>query len=133
MSGTPISRRQWLTVPAGAAAALLLAATTDAVAEPSPRERTLIERLIGYVEAQHTVVFIRNGSEYDSADAAKFLRGKLDALGDDVKTAHEFVERIASRSSMSGKAYQVRTPDGKTIPAARYLGDELKRLQAAGG
>jgi hypothetical protein len=89
-----------------------------------------IERLIRYVENQKDMKFVRNGSEYSCADAGKFLRGKLDAMGGEVTTAREFIDRIATKSSMSGRPYHVKFADGRLMPAAQFLGEELKRIEA---
>jgi hypothetical protein len=104
-------------------------ASMVAKAEPPPREQTRIERLIAFVESQKGMKFIRNGTEYSCADAAKFLRGKMDSMGGGVTSAREFIERIASKSSMSGEPYQVKFADGKTMLAAQFLAEELKRIE----
>lgn len=100
-----------------------------ASAEPPAHERELINKLINFVESRHDTKFVRNGKEYSCDEAATFLRRKMDAMGGDIHTAHEFVERIASKSSMSGKPYHVKFDDGRSVPASRFLGDELKRLK----
>lgn len=105
--------------------------TMPALAAPPPHEQSRIERLIHYVESQKDMKFIRNGSEYSCADAAKFLRGKFESMGAEITTAREFIERIASKSSMSGQPYHVKLSDGRLIPAAQFLFDELKRMDAA--
>jgi Family of unknown function (DUF5329) len=107
--------------------------TPEVMAAPAPQEQSRIERLIRAVEARKDMTFIRNGSEYDCADAAKFLRGKLEAMGQQVSTAREFIERIASKSSMSGEPYHVKFADGKTMLASQFLTEELKRLEAQPG
>jgi len=99
-------------------------------AAPPAHEQSRIERLIRFVESQKDMKFIRNGSEYTCAEAAKFLRGKLESMGGDVSTAREFIERIASKSSMSGEPYHVKLADGRLMPAAQFLGEELKRIDA---
>ena len=109
-------------------AATLMASGAMATAR-SPQEQTRIERLIRFVETQKDMTFIRNGTEYNCGDAGKFLRGKLESMGKDVTTAREFIERIATKSSMSGKPYEVKFGDGRTMLAAQFLGDELKRLE----
>ena len=107
-----------------------LAAVRAVAAAPAPHEQWRIDKLILFVEAQKGMKFVRNGTEYECNEAAKFLRGKLESMGDDIKTAREFIERIASKSSMSGKPYEVRFANGKTMLASQFLGDELKRLEA---
>lgn len=101
-----------------------------ATAAPQPHEQSRIDRLIRFVETQQSMTFIRNGTEYSSADAGRFLRGKLEAMGREVTTAREFIERIATKSSISGRPYQVKFADGRTMLASQFLAEELKRLDA---
>ena len=105
-----------------------LLASAGALAAPSAAEQARIQRLIAYVEAQSTIRFVRNGSAYSSKDAATFLRKKFEKMGEHVTTAQQFIEQIASKSSTTGEVYQIRFQDGRQIPAARFLGDELKRM-----
>ncbi|HEY0819162.1 MAG TPA: DUF5329 family protein [Rhizobacter sp.] len=105
-----------------------LIAATGAHAAPNAAEQARIQRLIAYVEAQTTIRFVRNGSAYSSKDAAKFLRRKFEKMGEHVTTAQQFIEQIASKSSTSGEAYLIRFPDGRQVPASRFLGDELQRM-----
>ena len=100
------------------------------LAAPVPQEQARIDKLIRHVELQRGLVFIRNGSEYTCEQAAKFLRGKMEAMGKEVSTARDFIERIATKSSMSGKPYQIRLADGTVMPAGHYLHEELKRIES---
>ena len=124
-------RRRLLVIGSMALSGLMLAGAGSSAAAPPPREQARIDKLIRHVETQKGMTFIRNGTEYSCADAARFLRGKMDSMGAEVATAREFIDRIATKSSMSGEPYQVRFHDGRLIPAAQFLGDELKRLEAA--
>jgi Family of unknown function (DUF5329) len=110
-------------------ATTLLPALRAVEAAPPPHESTRIEKLIRFVETQADMKFVRNGTEYSCADAGKFLRGKLDSMGHDITTAREFIERIASKSSMSGEPYRVKFSNGKQMLASQFLHDELKRLE----
>ena len=107
---------------------LLLAFNVGAVALPPPAEQARIERLIRVIESHPTAQFVRNGKVYSAAEAGRFLRGKLAKMGEHVNTAQDFIEQIASRSSTSGQAYQVRLDAGRTVFAASFFADELKRL-----
>ena len=49
-------------------------------------------------------------------------------MGEHVTTAAQFIDQIAARSSTSGQAYLLRYPDGRTVPAAQVLADELRRI-----
>jgi Family of unknown function (DUF5329) len=101
-----------------------------ALAAPPAHEQSRIDRLIRFVETQQGMKFVRNGTEYSCADAAKFLRGKMEKMGAEVATAREFIEKIASKSSMSGTPYHVKFADGRLMPAAEFLAEELKRIEA---
>jgi hypothetical protein len=98
-------------------------------AAPTAAEMARIERLLGALGTRRDLRMIRNGSEYDCDTAVTFLRRKLASMGDEVKTAEDFIERIASRSSTSGKPYLVRLSDGKEITAGEFLRLELVRLE----
>lgn len=113
-----------------AIAALALCAASLVAAQPEGAEARRVERLIDAVATQPQLKFVRNGSAYAPADAARFLREKLRARGGDVRTAEDFIERIASRSSTSGRAYLVRQADGRELQAADFLRAELARIDA---
>ena len=99
-------------------------------AKVSAVEAARIERLLQFVEAQQQAKFIRNGSAYSSREAAQFLRAKYAKMGEHVTSAADFIEQIAARSSTSGEPYLMRFPDGRTLPAAQVLADELRRIDS---
>jgi len=102
-----------------------------AFAAPPAAELARIERLIGFIEMQKGVEFMRNGRAHSGADAARFLRGKFEKMGDGVNTAQQFIDQIASKSSTTGQPYLIKLADGRLLPAATVLGDELARIDAA--
>jgi hypothetical protein len=126
-------RRRFLAASLAASIALLAMAALPALAAPPAQEQSRIEKLIRYVESQKAMKFIRNGTEYTSEDAGKFLRGKLEAMGSEVTTARQFIKRIASRSSMSGQPYHVRLADGQMLLAENFLEEELQRIERQPG
>lgn len=105
-------------------------ACTVALAAPPPAEQQLIDALIARVGAMADVRFVRNGRDYDARDAARFLREKYLARGQEVDTADAFIERIASKSSTSGQPYLIRQADGREQPVADVLRNELLRLRS---
>ncbi len=107
---------------------LILGAALLPAADKGPSEKEKIEALIKHVEGMEDAVFIRNGTEYDAKTAAKFLRGKWDK-DSGVKTAKDFIEKIASKSSTSGKPYMIRFKDGKEVKSADYLTKELEKIE----
>jgi hypothetical protein len=112
------------------AAAVLAVLPAWAWAALPPAERARIERLLGYVEARKDVTFMRNRTGYSSSEAARFLRAKLDKMGEHVTNAQQFIEQIASRSSTSGQPYLVRFADGRTETTAAFLAAELRRVDS---
>ncbi|MDH1010916.1 DUF5329 domain-containing protein [Pseudomonas nicosulfuronedens] len=107
----------------------LLFIGTEAQAAIDAKAQQEISQLLGFVE-HSGCQFIRNGSEYPAAEARKHLQKKLDYLEnkDLVSSAEDFIERAATKSSMSGQRYQVDCPTGKQ-DASTWLRDELKRLR----
>ena len=93
-------------------------------------EAAKIQSLIASIEQLQGAVFIRNGSEYDGAKAAAHLRRKLDYAGSKVKTAEQFIDLLATGSSMTGKPYKIRFADGHSVESAVYFREQLRRLQA---
>ncbi|MBK6863124.1 MAG: DUF5329 family protein [Ideonella sp.] len=94
----------------------------------SALEAARIERLLQFVESQKQCKFVRSGSAYTAREGAQFLRAKYAKMGEHVTTAAQFIDQIAARSSTSGQAYLLRYPDGRTVPAAQVLADELRRI-----
>jgi hypothetical protein len=118
------------------ALALLLLAPPPAPAradEKPATEKQKIEALIKHVEGLKDAKFIRNGSEYDAKSAARFLRGKWESNESKIKTAKDFIEKAASVSSTTGKAYEIRLKDGKKMKSGEYLLAELKKLEKSSG
>jgi len=79
-----------------------------------------IAHLIDFVR-HSSCTFIRNGSEYNGAQAADHVKAKYDYYKLLIKTVEDFIERAASKSILSGKPYEVRCADGKTVPAADWI------------
>ena len=93
-------------------------------------EDTRIEALLTFIGSQSNLKFIRNGSEYDSSTAVKFLRGKWDRQRDTIRSAREFIDKIASLSSTTGKPYRIRLADGHEIDCSVFLSNRLAELDA---
>ena len=89
-----------------------------------------ISHLLKFVE-ESNCVFIRNGKEYTSKEAAQHIKTKNDALMFDTKTPEEFIERAASKSMLSGQPYFVRCVDHSPVPSADWLSKELSNYRMA--
>jgi hypothetical protein len=87
--------------------------------------------LLGYV-AGSACRFYRNGSWYAAPEALAHLRGKYDRLSarKQIASAEDFIDKVASRSSLTGEAYAVQCADGARVPTATWLRAALQRLRS---
>jgi hypothetical protein len=109
---------------------LLLTAPSFVLAQSLPvTEQQKIETLITQVGNLKDAIFIRNGSKYGAWTAVVFLRGKWNANVSDIKTAHDFIDKVATMSGTSGEPYLIRFRDGKEIHSRDYLLAELKKIE----
>jgi hypothetical protein len=93
-------------------------------------EDAKIEALIRAVASLKDAQFIRNGKSYDAVEAAQHLRDKWKWKKSDIKTARDFIDIAASRSTETGQPYKIRWKDGRELFSAEFLERELKKLEA---
>lgn len=110
---------------------LLFLALTAGASAREAKEDARIEHIISAVEKLPGAVFIRNGTDYDPKEAGAHLRMKLEKAGDRVKTAEDFIDGIAAKSSISGKPYRIRMADGSVTDTAPYLRSRLGEYDKA--
>jgi hypothetical protein len=91
-------------------------------------EKQKIEALIKQVAALKDANFVRNGWNYNANNAATFLRRKWETKVAEVKTALDFIDKVASISGTSGKPYLIRFKDGREILSHDFLLAELRKL-----
>ena len=104
------------------------AAPVPAAAARTPAAE--IDALIDRVAHARGVIFIRNDTEHTAAEAAVHLRRKRDAAGDRIRTPEQFIDKLGSRSSITGRAYRVRLPDGREMDSATWLSGLLREIRA---
>lgn len=98
--------------------------------QPVYTEQQKTDHLIVFVRTLRGATFIRNGSEHTPAAAANHLQYKRQKAGSRLKSARDFIEKVATSSSMSGKPYMIRFANGKEFPASMVLTNELNKLEA---
>jgi len=110
-----------LTVCGGAAQAASL----------SNASRGEIESLMSRLEVS-ACRFKRNGAWHTSAEARTHLQRKLDYLQRKgaVASAEQFIERAATRSSLSGQPYWVQCGSQTPQPGGEWLLGQLRQLRA---
>jgi hypothetical protein len=75
-------------------------------------------------------IFIRNNTEYPAKEARDHMQTKYDYAKRWVSSAEQFIERIATKSSISGNRYQVRC-QGKLLYTGDWLKQELEGYRAS--
>jgi uncharacterized protein DUF5329 len=77
--------------------------------------------------------FNRNGSWHDMAQASEHVHVKYDWLRgrDMIDSAETFIDKAASRSSLSGSDYMVQCPGSAAVPTSGWLKTELTRFRAS--
>ncbi len=99
-------------------------------AEPPANVQIEVNFLLGYVDGS-ACEFYRNGTWHDSKKAQAHLRDKYKYLSarNKIITTEDFIEKAATKSSFTGRAYEVRCGNGVTVSADKWLRTELARFR----
>lgn len=114
--------------------AALLSVSQGHAAALSPADRAEIDTLLARLAASGCQ-FKRNGAWHTAEEARAHLARKLEYLADRraVGSAEQFIERAATRSSVSGQPYLVRCGAAPAVPSGAWLDAELQALRAGAG
>lgn len=111
---------------------VMLSATpfTATHAQTPPKAQIEIDYLLQYVETSGCS-FYRNGSWYDSSHAKAHLRTKYDymAARNLIGSAEDFIDKAATKSSLSGKPYKIRC-GSEEVESGQWLREVLARYRA---
>jgi hypothetical protein len=123
MSGTGRLSHQLMTMVGIGMVAFII--NRQALATPQTAQE--IRDLLDFIEHSECR-FVRNGTEYSGPRARAHLQQKLDYLEgkNRVNSAEDFIDLAATKSSMSGRLYEVRCSEGAE-PASIWLKRELER------
>jgi hypothetical protein len=72
--------------------------------------------------------FIRNGSEHSPKEAIEHMRLKLKNSGGRIQTIPNFIQYIATKSSLTGSIYKIRFKNREEIEAAPWLIERAKEM-----
>ena len=113
---------------------LLLVFAGSAIAQtPSAKTSQEVGQLFAALK-QSNCEFSRNGSWYNAEKASEHLQRKYDYLLKKrlVTTTESFIDLAATKSSISGKPYQVRC--GKTAPvsSSSWFKSQLNAVRSGG-
>ena len=99
---------------------ILLLTASPAIASETDTE---IQYLLETIE-ESGCTFVRNWSEHPADEARSHLEMKYDYAKDKITQTEQFIKYIATKSSITGKAYIIRC-DGKDYSSAEWLTDKL--------
>lgn len=110
----------------------LIAVSGLVSAAPSPTAKREIQGLMDALSAS-SCEFQRNGTWHGRDEARKHLQRKYDYLlkKNLVDTSELFIQRAASKSSVSGKPYRVKC-GALELDSAVWFDMQLQRLRKAG-
>jgi hypothetical protein len=112
-------------------AIILVSLGTAAAQDLDARGAQEIDHLLRFIEASDCR-FQRNGSWYGGAEAAAHLERKYRYTRDKglIRQAEDFIVRVATQSSLSGRNYQVQCNGATAIDHAAWLSRELKAFRS---
>ncbi len=74
--------------------------------------------------------FTRNGITHSATEAEAHLRRKYAYAEDQIDSAEAFIDRLATRSSISRQPYTVTCAGGPSRASADWLHEQLRTLRA---
>lgn len=98
---------------------------STAYADAAPGE---IHHLINYL-AISKCSFIRNGSAHSSSEAVAHMEKKYRYFRRKIKSAEQFIEFSASKSTLSGEPYWIKCPGTEEQLSSVWLLAELQRYR----
>lgn len=107
---------------------VLLAASSVAVASPEVNTESEIEHLLTAI-GESGCTFVRNGKTHSAVDAEAHLRMKYRRGKRHATTAENFIERLASKSSMSRKPYTMRCEVTGEVSTNAWLSARLSEYR----
>jgi len=108
-------------------ALLFTCSTTVFATSIAPSTQQEIQYLLKALESSDCK-FNRNGSWYGATEASAHLQKKYKYLADHnyISTTESFIDIGASKSSASGKAYEVKCGDSKPVESKQWFTNTLK-------
>jgi hypothetical protein len=116
--------------------ALILSTILLAGALSSPAYAETMDVEIDYLlntVGQSDCTFTRNGKSYPAADAQKHLQTKRKRGKRYFSSADEFIEKLASKSSMSGKPYSIQCGEAAEQPSGEWFAALLAKYRQQTG
>ena len=88
---------------------------------------TEVRHLLDFVGSSNCT-FVRNGAEYGAEEARRHLKMKYGYVRRRLRSTEEFIDKVATQSSLSGKQYAVRC--GEAVETSQqWLIHELRNYR----
>ncbi|WP_431222990.1 YfeK family protein [Serratia sp. L9] len=100
--------------------------TLPAFAKLNAHEEARIAAMLNALGQKQGLIFVRNGDDHTSAEAVEHLKLKLGNTRKRLNTAEQFIDKVASVSSISGKPYYVKIAGQPDVSAKIYLNQLIK-------
>ncbi|WP_414164450.1 YfeK family protein [Superficieibacter sp. BNK-5] len=102
-------------------AVVALLGALPAFAKLNAHEEARINAMLNALVQKQDLTFVRNGDAHNCEEAVSHLRVKLGNTRNRIDTAEQFIDKVASSSSITGKPYIVKIPGKKDENAQPYL------------
>ena len=99
--------------------------STASLADVSESQALEIDYLISYLQNSDCQM-IRNGKAHSGEDGAWHVRRKYDHFRNKISSTEEFINYSATKSTMSGRLYEVQCPGAEPVPSSAWLLEELE-------
>lgn len=99
-------------------------------AQPVSHVQTEVDALLDFV-GKSGCEFYRNGIWHDSKEAQSHLNDKYAYLTarNLIKTTEDFIDKVATKSALSGQVYEVKCNKSPPITSKKWLNDELSHIR----
>ena len=87
-----------------------------------------IDHLIKFVKQSHCI-FIRNSVEHNPEEAGQHILKKYGYFRNRISTTEEFIEYCATKSTMTGRFYEIACHGKPRVRSKDWLLEELRRFR----
>jgi hypothetical protein len=106
---------------------IIIALYTSVVnADVLPEQKLEVEHLLSFVKTSPCKIN-RNGDLYKGNEAISHIKRKYEYFKSDIKTAEQFIEYAATKSTLSGRYYMVKCGESKSFKTKEWLLEELQK------
>lgn len=103
---------------------LLILSVSVQAEQMSDRTDAEIRYLLNQI-ATTDCVFNRNGSRHQGDEAVAHIQRKYDYFKDDIASAEDFIDKSASRSTISRRAYTIECAGLESVESEQWLLQKL--------